>query len=735
MDHHVVDSYAMGLLTLEAFNGILPPQIGTSVPPQGKCPAALYALVRRMMVPNAKTRLPTAQVLESGEADGEFFSENKLVKVGKGMDNFMLSSDNERNHSTKLLKENLKSFPAEFIQHKVIPILIQALNFVPNPQSLSSPTIQAPKILPLVLQLGTNLTDQDFKASLTPAIIKCFGSADRIMRMALLDHLDLYANRLENKVVTDKIWPHLITGFVDSAVQIREATVKAILPLAPKLSDRILNNDLLRQLAKTQVDPEPGIRTNTTILLGRLSPQLSLNTRKKVLIPAFSRSLKDPFVHARVAGIMALMATGDSYDKDDAAKQVLPAVVPSLVDGEKLVRDQASKAVTMFMKKVEEGVKDMPETLLPPEGGPVGAHPNAPPISNGEGGIVSSAGGAASALAGWAMSSAISQLSKSSNIAEIQNTSLDGRTTPGGSTISNPNVTNATSTSSTSNNNLRTSSPLSKSTSNFTESSSTTTTTTPSNPDWSRGGDLMDVMDDSDDWTGFSAAPSASTSSGRGIGSMRRGSARGSVRGRGSTTRAPSLGASRISSSASSTSLPKTSSTIPSTTSSISSLAPEVQAAVEDENDAWGDEWGVGKSDEPNGNSSKATTSSTNLPETTSTSSSSRPSRAPSPSTNTSSTADAFSSVPGWSTPTQGGSTEDWGTFDEDDNNSNNSKVDTGSAVGTPLSEVSAKPLTREEKKAELERKREERKAVSTRRDWSRACLFFLKQQLLCVAS
>lgn len=261
-------------------------------------PSTLYALIRKSMVPNAKNRLPTSQVLESGESEGGFFSENKLVKVGKGMDNFMLSSDNERNYSTKLLKENLKSFPAEFLQHKVIPILIQALNFVPNPQSLSSPTIQAPKILPLVLQLGSNFNDVDFKTSLTPAIIKAFGSADRIMRMALLDHLDLYANRLENRVITDKIWPHLVTGFVDSAIQIREATVKSILPLAPKLSDRILNNDLLRQLAKTQVDPEPGIRTNTTILLGRLAPQLSINTRKKVLIPAFSRSLKDPFVHA-----------------------------------------------------------------------------------------------------------------------------------------------------------------------------------------------------------------------------------------------------------------------------------------------------------------------------------------------------------------------------------------------------------------------------------------------------
>ena len=98
------------------------------------------------------------------------------------------------------------------------------------------------------------------------------------------------------------------------------------------MSDRILNNDLLRYLSKTQTDSEPGIRTNTCILLSRLSPHLSSSTRSKVLIPAFARSLRDPFVHARIAGLMSLMAGLESWEKEDLAGKVIPSVGICLVD-------------------------------------------------------------------------------------------------------------------------------------------------------------------------------------------------------------------------------------------------------------------------------------------------------------------------------------------------------------------------------------------------------------------
>lgn len=60
-----------------------------------------------------------------------------------------------------------------------------------------------------------------------------------------------------------------------------------------------------------------------------------LQTRQKVLVAAFARSLRDPFVHARNASLLALAATSDLFTDDDCATKILPALCPSLVDNEK----------------------------------------------------------------------------------------------------------------------------------------------------------------------------------------------------------------------------------------------------------------------------------------------------------------------------------------------------------------------------------------------------------------
>lgn len=147
---------------------------------------------------------------------------------------------------------------------------------------------------------------------------------------------------------------------------VREQTVKAVLTIINKLSDRTINGELLKYLAKTSNDEQPGIRTNTTICLGKISKNLGVSTRSKVLIAAFTRSLRDPFVHARNASLLALGATSDVFSDEDCASKILPALCPSLVDKEKLVRDQANKCVDLYLNKVRKAGSQMPDTVLPP---------------------------------------------------------------------------------------------------------------------------------------------------------------------------------------------------------------------------------------------------------------------------------------------------------------------------------------------------------------------------------
>ncbi|KAF8924021.1 hypothetical protein BGZ52_008857, partial [Haplosporangium bisporale] len=113
-----------------------------------------------------------------------------------------------------------------------------------------------------------------------------------------------------------------------------------------------------------QTDEEPGIRTNTVICLGKIAKYLNDGTKGKILVPAFTRSLRDPFAHARVASLMALNATSESYDKGDIASRIIPCISLTLIDTEKIVRVQAMKTLETFTKRIEKLVESMPDSAI-----------------------------------------------------------------------------------------------------------------------------------------------------------------------------------------------------------------------------------------------------------------------------------------------------------------------------------------------------------------------------------
>jgi SCY1-like protein 1 len=197
---------------------------------------------------------------------------------------------------------------------------------------------------------------------------------------------------------------------------VREQTVKAVLTIVPKLSDRIINGELLRHLAKTANDEQPGIRTNTTICLGKIARNLGASSRAKVLSAAFARSLRDPFVHARNAALMALAATADLFSEDDCATKLLPIMCPSLVDKEKMIRDQAQKSVDIYITRIRKFAASMPDTVLPSPGLTAGgaAAPRMGTPAND------------TSWAGWAISSFTNKLAATSG--EIGGSSANGST-------------------------------------------------------------------------------------------------------------------------------------------------------------------------------------------------------------------------------------------------------------------------------------------------------------------
>lgn len=349
---HVTDSWGFGKLIYEAFNG---PISGTEVLAQPKkIPSEMSASYKRLITANPKTRLSVSDFLAQGVRSTSFF-DTPLIHISEFIENISVKDAEEREAFIDELERTTDDYPEQFYKMKILPELLKSVEYGGG----------GPKVFDAVLRIGEKCSDEEWEASITPAVVRLFSLPDRATRVFLLDNLPRIIDHLSKPVVNNKIFPDMLTGFADSAPIVREQSVKAVLVVIGKLSDRNINGDLLKALAKTQNDPEPGIRTNTTICLGKIARNLGENTRQKVLVAAFTRSLRDPFIHARKASLLALAATNDIFNEADCASKVVPAISPSLVDKEKIVREEAFKCLEVYLSRIKSLTANYPDTVLP----------------------------------------------------------------------------------------------------------------------------------------------------------------------------------------------------------------------------------------------------------------------------------------------------------------------------------------------------------------------------------
>lgn len=396
-NHWVVDSFDFGVLIFESFNG---EYTGTDQAGQTKgVPPTMQTGYKRLVNTNPKARISVGSFLEMGQRGGAFF-DSPLIKLTDGIENLGVKSPEEREEFLDDLDGLTDDFPEDFFKMKVLPELLKSVEFGGG----------GPKALGMVTKISTKLSSDDFDAKVTPVIVRLFANPDRAIRVSLLDNLPLIIDRLSNRIVNDKIFPQVVGGFTDIAPVVREQTLKSVLVFVPKLSDRTVNGELLRHLAKTANDEQPGIRTNTTICLGKIAKNMGSSSRAKVLIAAFSRSLRDPFVHARNAALLALAATVEYFTPEDIAARILPAICTVLLDKEKIIRDQSLKTMDVFMQRIRKAAATLPETALPPAAAASSAD------ANGNGVARMSTpqpdqGSAAAGWAGWAISSFTNHIS------------------------------------------------------------------------------------------------------------------------------------------------------------------------------------------------------------------------------------------------------------------------------------------------------------------------------------
>ncbi|KAL2455390.1 Protein kinase family protein with ARM repeat domain [Forsythia ovata] len=303
-------------------------------------PKSLLPDYQRLLSSMPSRRLNSSKLLENSE-----YFQNKLVETIHFMEILNLKDSVEKDTFFRKLPNLAEQLPRQIVLKKLLPLLASALEF----GSAAAPALTA------LLKMGSWLSAEDFSLKVLPTVVKLFASNDRAIRVGLLQHIDQYGESLSSQVVDEQVYPHVATGFSDTSAFLRELTLKSMLVLAPKLSQRTISGSLLKFLSKLQVDEEPAIRTNTTILLGNIASYLNEGMRKRVLINAFTvRALRDTFSPARGAGIMALCATSSYYDVTEIATRILPNLVVLTIDPDSDVRSKACQAVDQFLQIVKQ---------------------------------------------------------------------------------------------------------------------------------------------------------------------------------------------------------------------------------------------------------------------------------------------------------------------------------------------------------------------------------------------
>ncbi|XP_039145965.1 probable inactive serine/threonine-protein kinase scy1 isoform X2 [Dioscorea cayenensis subsp. rotundata] len=328
-----IDSWGLGCLIYELFTGLKLTKT-EELRNTAHIPKSLLPDYQRLL-----SSMPSRR-LNSSKLDNSEYFQNKLVETIQFMEVLNLKDSVEKDAFFRKLPNLAEQLPRQIVLKKLLPLLASALEF-------GSATALA---LTALLKLGSWLSTDEFNAKLLPAIVKLFASNDRAIRVGLLQHIDQFGESLTAQIVDEQVFPHVATGFSDTSAFLRELTLKSMLVLAPKLSQRTISGSLLKYLSKLQVDEEPAIRTNTTILLGNIASYLNEGTRKRVLINAFTvRALRDNFSPARAAGIMALTATSSYYDMTEIATRILPNIVVLSIDPDSDVRTKAFQAIDQFL--------------------------------------------------------------------------------------------------------------------------------------------------------------------------------------------------------------------------------------------------------------------------------------------------------------------------------------------------------------------------------------------------
>mmetsp|Transcript_3639 Transcript_3639/g.4984 ORF Transcript_3639/g.4984 Transcript_3639/m.4984 type:complete len:813 (+) Transcript_3639:41-2479(+) len=305
-------------------------------------PSTLTKYLTLMLSPDLKKRPPCNKLSQCAVFNSDY------IRLLESIDELALkSSSKEALEVIAKLEPTVADISRSICAYKIMPniarILQMAVNDFPNRDAREAcrQSVQlSVSLVSKMSQLG-KLDEELFVGACLPPLLLLWATADRAVRTVQLESLKNLAPLIPAAAVNKHIFDNMVAGFSDSNAKLRETTLMSLMYIVDKLEEPQLQDKLVRCIVSLQSDSEPSIRTNATIFLGRIASRLKDSVREKVLCAAFSKAMKDTFLHCRLAGLKTSAACVKLLDLPQLASKILPQAALLALDKSADLRELA----------------------------------------------------------------------------------------------------------------------------------------------------------------------------------------------------------------------------------------------------------------------------------------------------------------------------------------------------------------------------------------------------------
>lgn len=362
-----LDSYLFGMTFSNVFHTSDYSNFHYSTAFASDIPRPLINSVKKLINQSPNLRISIEKFLQDTDT---IFSQNDIIMFNRELDEIKFKNDDQKMQFFKYELASIcgddssnNKFPPGLLENKLLPELINqysslskskpTINTTPEEIAQKQETISI--LLNFIIKFGINLPQAKFNTLIKPIIFESFSANDRSIRLILLNHLPNFESYLNEADVQSKIFYNIISGFQDTNFMIRETTLKSITIIIEKVSVKQVNQDLLKVLAKSQMDPKPSIRVNTLILIIKISSKIYKTSRNNVLITALSKSLRDTFIPCKMTALSGFESLRDEFSLEEICSKILGHLAISLMDPKSSkVRVEAKRIFQLYLDSVEK---------------------------------------------------------------------------------------------------------------------------------------------------------------------------------------------------------------------------------------------------------------------------------------------------------------------------------------------------------------------------------------------